>query len=148
MRAIAAAGVLVAVALSGPPHAGASDATLKETLVRWSTEVRFGARGVGLSARRHHPIRMTTKARGFRREAVAAQRALRAQRPGTERGRRAKSLAIAAFHDYAVVGSEWALSGVARQQRKAQAARMHALRASRFARAGSVLLARATVLLR
>ena len=147
IRAIVAA-LAAAILLVGPPQAAASDTSLAATLAKWSTQIRLKAGGVSLSATRRHPVRMTTKARGFRLDAIAAQRALRAQRPGTLRGRRAKALAIAAFRDYAVVGREWALSGTARQQRKLPAAKRHALRASRFARSGNVLLTRAARLLR
>ena len=147
LRAIATA-LAAAILLVGPPSARASDASLGTTLARWSTQIRFKARGVSLSATRRHPVRMTTKAKGFRRDAIAAQRALRAQRPGTQRGRRAKALAIAAYGDYAVVGREWALSGTARLRHELAVARQHALRASRFARSGNRLLLRAAALLR
>ncbi|HEY6067712.1 MAG TPA: hypothetical protein VIU81_03390 [Gaiellaceae bacterium] len=91
---------------------------------------------------------MTTKAKGFRRDALAAEHALSAQRPGTARGRRARADAIAAFRNYAIVGREWTLSGIARQRGHIPAAKKHAARASRFARVGNGLLARAARLLR
>lgn len=147
IRAIAAA-LAAAILFAGPPQAAASDRSLESALARWSTQIRLKARGVSLSATRRHPVRMTTKAKGFRRDAIAAQRALRAQVPGTQRGRRAKALAIAAFRAYAVVGREWALSGTARRHRALVAAKRHALRASRFARSGNRLLVEAATLLR
>src|SRR5207247_10020174 len=105
---------LIALALSVPAASGASDATLRTTLARWSHQIALDARGIGLSASRRHPRRMTRRARHFRADALRAVRALAPVRPSSGRGRRAKRLALAAFRDYAIVGRQWALSGQAR----------------------------------
>src|SRR5439155_26176327 len=88
---------LAAVALSLPAAAGASDATLRGALARWSHRIGLDARGIGLSASRRHPRRMTRRARHFRADALRALRALAPVRPSSARGRRAKRLALAAF---------------------------------------------------
>src|SRR5439155_22668098 len=115
--------VSFALVLVSSSSAGASQASLKRTLATWSHRIGADARGIGLSATRRHPRRMTRRANHFRHDALLARRALAAQRPSTRRGQRSRALAVAAFHDYAVVGSEWALSGRARlRHRKALAA--------------------------
>jgi hypothetical protein len=137
-------GIALALALVVPTSASASDKSLKTTLATWSHQIQ----GISLSATRHHPQRMTTKARQFRLTALRAQRALSAQRPTTARGHQAKSLALAAFRSYAAVGREWALSGEARLHRNMPAATKHARLASDFAKKGNSLLVRAGKLLR
>jgi hypothetical protein len=141
-------GIALALALVVPTSASASDKSLKATLATWSHQIQGKARGISLSATRHHPQRMTTKARQFRLTALRAQRALSAQRPTTARGRQAKSLALAAFRSYAAVGREWALSGEARLHRNIPAATKHARLASDFAKKGNSLLVQAGKLLR
>ena len=106
------------------------------------------ARGIGLSASRWHPRRMTSRARRFRLDALAAKRELGAQRPSTLRGQRARRLAVAAFGDFAVVGSQWALSGVARLHHRNALAERHARIATRYAAAGKHLFTTASRLLR
>jgi hypothetical protein len=144
---VLALSALAAGALSWPAAVDASDATLRTTLARWSHRIALDARGIGVSAARRHPRRMTRRARQFRLDALRAQRALAAVRPSTARGRRAKRLALAAFRDYAIVGREWALSGQARLRRLRVAAIGHARIATRFARRGNRLLLAADRLL-
>jgi hypothetical protein len=141
-------GCLAVVAISLPSAAAASDATLRTTLARWSHQIALDARGIGLSASRRHPRRMTRRAQHFRADALRAVRALVAVRPSSTAGRRAKRLAIAAFRDYAIVGRQWALSGLARLIGRRQAAVGHARLAERYARIGSRLLIAAGRLLR
>jgi hypothetical protein len=139
---------IAAVGLSLPDAVDASDAALRGTLARWSHRIAMDANGIGLSAARRHPRRMTRRARQFRLDAVRARRALAAARPSTARGRRAKHLAIVAFRDYAIVGREWALSGQARVRHLRSAAAGHARIATRFARRANRLLLAADRLLR
>jgi len=139
---------LAAVALSLPAAAGASDATLRVTLGRWSHRIALDARGIGLTASRRHPRRMTRRAWHFRADALRALRALAPVRPSSIRGRRAKRLARAAFRDYAIVGRQWALSGQARLRGLKLAAVGHARLAERYAKSGSRLLIAAGRLLR
>jgi hypothetical protein len=141
-------GSLAAVALSFPAAVGASDATVRTTVARWSHRVALDANRIGLSAARRHPRRMTRRARQFRLDALRARRALAAVRPSTARGRRGKRLAVAAFRDYAIVGREWALSGQARVRGRRSAAVGHARVATRFAKKGNRLLLAAHRLLR
>jgi hypothetical protein len=131
-----------------PAGAGASNASLKKTLATWSHRIGADARGIGLSASRRHPKRMTARARHFRLDAVRARRALAAQRSSSSRGWRARSLAIAGFKNYAAVGRQWALSGTARLHHRKALADRHARLAKRFARKGNRLLISAGRLLR
>src|SRR5438874_7788605 len=142
-----AVGFLAAVALSFPVAASAGDAALRASLAQWSQRIALDARGIGLSAARRHPRRMTRRARHFRLDALRARAALAAVRPSTARGRRAKRLALAAFYDYAIVGRQWALSGQARVRGLRAAAVGHARIAARYARRGSALLLAAKRLL-
>jgi hypothetical protein len=141
--------VLAGLALLVMPGAAhATNASLKATLARWSHTIALDARRVDLSARHRHPRRMTTRARKFRADALHARRALAAQHASTARGARARTLALAAFRAYTVVGEQWAMTGRARvQNRKALAAR-HSTVAKRFARRGNRLLISASRLLR
>jgi hypothetical protein len=139
---------LAAVALSLPVDAGAGDATLRTTLARWSHRIALDAHGIGLSASRRHPRRMTRRARHFRTDALRALRALAPVRPSSARGHRAKRLALAAFRDYAIVGRQWVLSGQARLRGQRLAAIRHARLAERYAKSGSRLLLAAGRLLR
>jgi hypothetical protein len=120
---------------------------LKAALAKWSRQIGLDARGIGLSAARQHPRRMTGRARRFRVTALHAQRALASQKPSTARGRRARTLALAAFRDYAVVGREWTLTGEARLHGNKTAATTHARLASRYATKGNSLLVGAGKLL-
>ena len=138
---------LAAATLSLPPAANANDAGLRTTLALWSHRIAVDARGIGLSAARRHPRRMTLRARHFRLDALRAHKALEAVQPSSTRGRRAKRLALAAFYDYAIVGREWALSGRARVRGLRTAAVAHARIAARYARRGSALLIAAKKLL-
>jgi hypothetical protein len=147
LTAPASLAVLV-LALTLPVAANASNASLKRTVVTWSHRIGADARGIGLSATRRHPRRMTRRANQFRRDAVLARRALRAQRPSSSRGWRARALALAAFRNYATVGREWALSGKARLRHRKLIAARRARAAQRFARKGNRLLVAAGRLLR
>jgi hypothetical protein len=140
-------GCLAATA-SFPAAGNASDATLRATLATWSHRIALDAHGIGLSAARRHPRRMTRRARHFRVEALRARHAVAAVQAASARGRRAKRLALAAFSDYAIVGRQWALSGQARLRGLRAAAVGHARLAARYARAGSRLLLAAGKLLR
>jgi hypothetical protein len=141
--ALACLGLLLVV----PGTAGATDASLKKTLNTWSHRIGVDASGIGLSASRRHPRRMTRRARHFRADALRARRALAAQQPSSARGSRAKRLAVAAFWNYARVGREWALSGTARLHHKRPLASRYATLALRFARTGNRLLVSAGRLL-
>ena len=136
-----------AVALSLPVAATANDAALRTTLAVWSHRIALDAQGISLSAARRHPRRMTRRARHFRLDALRAHSAVAAIRPSSDRGRRAKRLALAAFYDYAIVGRQWTLSGLARVRGLRAAAVGHARIAARYARRGSALLVSAKRLL-
>ena len=91
---------------------------------------------------------MTTRAQRFRRDTLRARRALAAQRPSTVKGGRARSLALAAFRAYTIVGQQWVLTGRARTQHRKALATSHARIAKRLARKGNRLLIAAGRLLR
>jgi len=131
-----------------PLAANATNASLKASLAKWSHTIGLDARRVDLSARHRHPRRMTTRANKFRADALRARRALAAQHPSSARGARARSLALAAFRAYTVVGYQWALAGRARAQHRKALATSHAAVAKRFARKGNRLLIAAARLLR
>jgi hypothetical protein len=131
---------LLALVLGFPAGAGASNASLKQTLATWSHRLAADAGGIGLSASRRHPRRMTRRAQHFRLDAVRAKHALAVQRPSTAGGWRARGLAIAAFRNYAIVGREWTLSGFARLHHHRALADRHALLARRHVRKGNRLL--------
>jgi hypothetical protein len=138
---------LAAITLALPAAANANDARLRTTLALWSHRIAVDAQGIGLSAARRHPRRMTLRARHFRLDALRARKALDAVQPSSARGRRAKGLALAAFYDYAIVGRQWALSGQARVHGLKTAAVAHARIAARYARRGGALLLAAKRLL-
>ena len=138
---------LTAVALALPTAAKASNVGLRTTLAKWSHQIGLDAQGIGVSAARRHPRRMIRRARHFRLDALRARTALSAVSPSSVRGRRAKSLALAAFYDYAIVGRQWALSGQARVRGRRAAALDHGRIAARYARKGSSLLLSAKRLL-
>jgi hypothetical protein len=138
---------LAAISLALPAAANATDARLRTTLALWSHRIAVDAQGIGLSAARRHPRRMTLRARHFRLDALRARNALGAVRPSSSRGARAKRLALAAFYDYAIVGRQWALSGQARVHGLKTAAVAHARIAARYARRGGALLLAAKRLL-
>ena len=147
-QALLALSCLAAVALSLPAAARASDATLRVTLERWSHQIALDAHGIGLSASRRHPRRMTRRARHFRADALRAVRVLASVPTSSANGRRAKRAALAAFRDYAVVGRQWALSGEARLRGRRMAAVGHARLAARYAKKANRLLVAAGKLLR
>jgi hypothetical protein len=138
---------LAAITLALPAAANANDARLRTTLALWSHRIAVDAQGIGVSAARRHPRRMTLRARHFRLDALRARNALESVRPSSARGGRAKRLALAAFYDYAIVGRQWALSGQARVHGLRTAAVAHARIAARYARRGGALLLAAKRLL-
>src|SRR5438876_557530 len=146
-KLIVTVATLALLAGAGVAGAVAGDATLRATLAQWSHRIALDAQGIGLSAARRHPRRMTRRARHFRLDALRARKALAAVQPSSARGRRAKRLALAAFYDYAIVGRQWALSGQARVRGLRAAAVGHARIAARYARRGSALLLAAKRLL-
>ena len=145
---LAAPAVLVLAALGLAVPAYASNAALKRTVATWSHRIAVDAYRVSLSARHRHPRRMTTRARRFRRDALAARRAVAARRPSSAKGWRARRLALAAFSAYAVVGRQWVLTGQARLHHHRLLADRHARIAKRWARKGNRLLVAAGSLLR
>ena len=131
-----------------PSVASASDASLKVTLASWSRRIAADARLLQVSAQQRHPRRLTTIAGRFRGDALRARRALAAERPSSSRGVRARSLAVSAFAEYAVVGREWALAGRARLRKQRAVAiryaalgKQHALKGGRLLTAAGKLLA-------
>jgi hypothetical protein len=140
--------VAAALVLAAATTAHAGNASLKRTLASWSHRIGADASGIGLSASRRHPRRMMLRANHFRRDALLARQALAAQRPSTARGWRARSLALAAFRNYAIVGREWALTGAARLHHRRLLAARHAAVAKRFAVKGNRRLVAAARLLR
>jgi hypothetical protein len=130
-----------------PTAAGANDASLKATLATWSRRIAADARSLQVSARQRHPRLLTTMAGRFRRDALAARRALLASRASSSRGVRARRLAVAAFAQYALVGREWALAGQARLRKRRPASIRYASIAKRHARQGGQLLINAGKLL-
>ncbi len=137
----------LALALIVPGTADASDASLRSALGTWSHRIGLDARGIGLSAANRHPRRLTARALNFRADALRAGRALSSTSPSTARGRRAKKLALAAFHDYALVGRAWALAGRARLAHHRAAAAKDARLAAGYAKKGNGLLIAADKLL-
>ena len=142
-----ALGSLAAITLALPAAANANDVRLRTTLALWSHRIAVDAQGIGLSAARRHPRRMTLRARHFRLDALRARKALDSVQPSSAHGRRAKRLALAAFYDYAIVGRQWVLSGQARVHGLKTAAVAHARIAARYARRGGALLLAAKRLL-
>ena len=145
---LAAPALLVLAALGFALPAYASNAALKRTLATWSNRVAVDANRVSLSARHRHPRRMTTRARHFRRDALAARSALAARRPSSAKGYKAKRLALAAFSAFAVVGRQWVLTGQARLHHRRLLASRHARLAKLWASKGNRLLVAAGRLLR
>jgi hypothetical protein len=143
-----AAGVVLALALLISGVAGASDATFRSALASWSLRIGADARGIGLSALNRHPRRLIARALRFRRDALRARRAISTIAVSTGRARRAKRLARAAFGDYALVGSNWALAGRARLAHRPLGATRDARLAATFARRANALLVEAGRLLR
>jgi len=145
---LAAPALLVLAAFGFALPAYASNAALKRTLATWSNRVAVDANRVSLSARHRHPRRMTTRARRFRRDALAARSALAARRPSSAKGYKAKRLALGAFSAFAVVGRQWVLTGQARLHHRRLLASRHARLAKLWASKGNRLLVAAGRLLR
>ena len=142
------AGVTLALALFVPGIAHATDASLRDALGTWSHRIGLDARGIGLSAANRHPRRLTVRALHFRADALRARRALASVSPSSARGRRAKTLALAAFSEYARVGRAWALAGRARTAHHDTAATKDARVAATDAKKANSLLLAADKLLR
>jgi len=143
-----ACAVLLAAVLVLPAGARATDASLKRTLTNWSQRIAADANGIGVSASRRHPRRMTSRATVFRLDAVRAKRALSSQRPSSTRGRRARHLALAAFGNFATVGKLWVLSGQARLHHRNALAEKYARLAAGDAATGNRRLTTAGRLMR
>jgi hypothetical protein len=143
-----AAGVALALALLVPDLAHANDTSFRAALATWSHRIGVDARGIGLSAVHRHPRRLTARALHFRADALRARRALAAVPVSSARGRHAKLLALAAFHQYALVGSWWARAGRARIAHRRTIATKDARLAATHAKRGDVLLVTAGKLLR
>jgi hypothetical protein len=139
---------LLVLALLAAVPAGSSNATLRARLNTWSTKLGADARAVTAAANARHPRRMTTNALLFRRDAVSAGAAVRAQSVTTPKARRAKTLALTAFASYARAGTLWADSGRARLAHKLTLAVADARRAAALVKAGNAGLVRAGTLLR
>ena len=147
-RTFLASVVVLAGALALSLAAGASNATLRVTLDKWSHTVGADAHSVSLAAKAQHPRRMTSSALRFRRDALSARRAIAAQHPSTAAGRRGQKLALTAFADYAAAGSRWAATGRARVLKHRAAASRSARAATTFATTGNRLLVAAAKLVR
>ena len=91
---------------------------------------------------------MTSSANRFQRDALHARTAVAAQHPSTSDGRQARRLALTAFADYALAGSNWAASGRARLAHQRAASIATARTGARYARTGNALLVTAGRLLR
>jgi hypothetical protein len=139
---------LLAITFLAPASALATNRTLKTTLGKWSHTIALDARAVSLSASQRHPRRMMLRAQEFRADSLKARRAVIAQKPSTAGGRKARQLALAAFADYALVGTHWALSGRARLQGHTVVATRQASAAKRYAVKGNSLIRSAGRLLR
>jgi hypothetical protein len=130
----------VAFALLFAGVAVASDASLRGAVATWSHRIGLDAQGTGLSAVHRHPRRLTARAQRFRADALRARRALAAVPASSAHGRRAKRLALGAFHQYALVGALWALAGRARVAHHDAAATKDARLAAAHAKRAGVLL--------
>ena len=146
-RATIATAVAMVAALLLASTAMASNATLRTSLRTWSQEIGVDAHSVALAAQNRHPRRMVSSAQRFRRDALRARVAIRAQRASTTGGKQAKRLAVIAFADYAVAGRLWAASGQARLHGQKATASRYARAAAIRAKAGNRLLVRAGRLL-
>ena len=147
-RATIAAAVAIVAALVLASSATASNATLRTSLRTWSQAIGVDAHSVALAAQNRNPRRMVSSAQRFRRDALRARAAIRAQRASTTAGRQAKRLAVVAFADYALAGRLWAASGQARLHGQRATASRYARAAAIRARAGNRFLVRAGRLLR
>lgn len=148
MRGAALASATLLALLSGAASANASNTTLKATINDWSKKIGADAQAVALDARLRHPHRMTSDALHFRRDALRADAATLARHTSTAKGKRARRLALAAFHLYALAGSRWAASGRARIAGHRPQALALATAGAHDAQTGNILLVRAGKLLR
>ncbi|MEN3342370.1 MAG: hypothetical protein V7644_1774 [Actinomycetota bacterium] len=148
MRRAAPLFTMLLVVLALAATAGASNATLRTTINRWSLKVGADARAVAVDAQQHHPRRMTSDATRFRGDALRARAATAARHASTAKGADARRLALGAFSAYAVAGSRWAASGRARLAHHRARAAALATAGARYARRGNSLLVSAGKLLR
>ena len=128
--------------------AGASNTSLRVSLDAWSRTIGTDAHVVSLAAKGRQPRRMTSSALRFRHDALRARAAIGTQHPSTANGQKARTLAVAAFADYALAGSHWASVGRARVRHQRATASRNARAATRFASAGNHVLVAVARLLR
>src|SRR5439155_7598431 len=88
--------LVLCAALSLAASVGASNASLRLILDRWSRKIGADARSLSLAAQHRHPRRMTTRALRFTADARRARKAIATQRASTARGARARRLALRA----------------------------------------------------
>ena len=138
---------MVASLLTLASTAGASNATLRSSVNSGSRTVGADAHSIALAASNRHPRRMTSSALRFRSDALRARAAVARQRPSTAGGKRARTLALTAFADYAAAGKGWAVTGRARLRGDRASAGRSARAATALARAGNKLLLAAGKLL-
>ena len=148
LRLRCATGAAFVGALALSLSAGASNATLRSAVDKWSLTIGADAHSVSLAARARHPRRMAYSALRFRRDALRARTVIAAQHPSSANGQKAKKLALAAFTDYASAGSRWAATGRARLQNQRAVADRDARAATASATAGNRLLVKVAALLR
>jgi hypothetical protein len=146
-RRHSAAAAVVVLTLVVAPTGGASDATLKATLAGWSRQIATEARSLQDAARTGQPRLLASSARLFRADALHAGQALAKTDPSTNRGARARRLALAAFAQYGIVGRDWVLTGKARLRNRRTLALRYARLASLHAHRGNTLLLAAGALL-
>jgi hypothetical protein len=138
---------MVASLLTLASTAGASNATLRSSVNSWSRTVGVDAHSIALAAKNRHPRRMTSSALRFRSDALKARAAVARQRPSTAGGKRARTLALTAFADYAAAATGWAGTGRARLRGDRVSAGRSARAAAILARTGNRLLLTAGTLL-
>ena len=138
---------MVASLLTLAATAGASNATLRSSVNSWSRTVGVDAHSIALAAKNRHPRRMTSSALRFRTDALHARAAVARQRPSTAGGKRARTLVLTAFADYAAAGTGWAATGRARLRGDRASAGRSARAAAILARTGNKLLLTAGKLL-
>ena len=138
---------MVASLLALASTAGASNATLRSSVNSWSRTIGVDAHSIALAAQNRHPRRMTSSALRFRTDALKARAAVARQRPSTAGGKRARTLALTAFADYAAAGKGWAATGRARLRGDRVSAGRSARASAALARTGNKLLLTAGKLL-
>lgn len=137
----------IAVALIASTTATATDATLRTTVNAWSKKIGADAHLIALAAQQRHPRRMTSDAGRFHTDAFHARAAIATQKPSTAKGQRARRLALTAFSDYALAGTKWAASGLARLAHHRSASIAYANAGAAYAHTADKLLLTAGKLL-